>query len=302
MQLVRSHEVFSLLCDVALLVGRNQFGRDGRVHDVEECLLRAFVLCSLCNPAYEMPDQSLWNRSIYAIHRHVVAVVCCPSECQFAEVACAHNEAIHLIGSVHEDLSAFASLSVLVGRVVLLYVVTNVVEVLDASLLDAYLANSDAEQLHEVHGIGIGTVCCAEARHCDAHDAASVFVQSVECSDANQQGKRRVKTATDAHHNGLGIRVHDAFSQSFCLDVEYLLAAFVEACSTWYKGMGIDDSGQRERTSRNALCIDDVGLTFAGCSCGESRVPSAFGTNPLHINLRFEHLCFELMAFRFSQE
>lgn len=35
-KLIGTHKVFRLLLDIAFLVGRNQFGRDGRIDDVEE--------------------------------------------------------------------------------------------------------------------------------------------------------------------------------------------------------------------------------------------------------------------------
>ena len=159
-----------------------------------------------------MPYQCLWHRSVYSIHRHVVAVVSSPSECQFAEVASPHDEAVHLISCVHEDLRSFASLSILVGRVVLLHVVPDVVEVLDASFLDAYLTNGDAEQFHEVDGVGIGAVCRAEARHSDAHNTTAILAQPIKCTDTNQQGKRRVKASAYAQNNGL----RTSMLQSLC--------------------------------------------------------------------------------------
>ena len=110
MQLVRSYKVFCLLRDVALFVGRNKFGTNGRINDVEKRLLSALVLRMLSHPVDEMPYERLWYRSIDAIHRHVVAVVSCPTKRQLAEVARAHHEALHLIGCIHEDLRTFASL------------------------------------------------------------------------------------------------------------------------------------------------------------------------------------------------
>ena len=200
MQLVWPYEVFCLLCNVALLVGWNEFGRNGGIYDVEEGLSGAVIFCALCHPVDQMADKCLRHRGIDAVHRHVVAVVGGPSKCQFAEVACTHDEAVHLVGSIHENLCPLASLTVLVGDVVLVCLVPDVGKVLQASLLDADFADGNAQELHEVDGIGVGAVCRAEARHCDAHHSAAVQAELVEGADADEQGKRGVKATTDAKH------------------------------------------------------------------------------------------------------
>ena len=67
--------------------------------------------------------------------------------------------------------------------------------------------------------------------------------------------------------------------------------------------MSIDNSGQRERTGRNALRFNDIRRTPNLCSTRrESRIQATLTAKPIHINLRLEHLLRELMTLRFSQK
>ena len=69
-------------------------------------------------------------------------------------------------------------------------IVLNVLEMLNASVLDAYLLDRNAKMLHERNGIVVCAVGCSEAWHCDSHDSLTRILELVECLDANEQGKR----------------------------------------------------------------------------------------------------------------
>ncbi len=93
----------------------------------------------------------------------MVAVVGCPAECQFGEVACADDEAVHLVGDIHQQLSALACLAVFVGHVVDGRIVVDVAEMLQTGLLNRNFFQGDTEGTDEVAGVGIGTVGRAES-------------------------------------------------------------------------------------------------------------------------------------------
>ena len=78
-QLIGADKVFCLLLYLAVLVGRNQLGRDRRVDYIHQrlpCLLAHLIVCDIL---YEMPYQSLRYRYVHTVHGHMVAVVCRPS-------------------------------------------------------------------------------------------------------------------------------------------------------------------------------------------------------------------------------
>ena len=176
-------------------------------------------------------------------------------------------------------------------------IVANVGKVLQAGFLDAYLADGDAEQLHEVDGIGVGAVGSAEAWHGDADDAAPVHAELVEGSDADEQGQRAVQTSADADHDGLCSGVLDALCQSVDLYVEDFLAAFVEPFAGGHEGVRVDGAGQGEGTGRHALGVDDGALLAELCgAAGEGGVHAAFGLEAFHVNLCLERLRLQLVA------
>ena len=106
MQLVGAYEVFGLLFDLSVLVGRYQLGRYRRVDDVEQRLgshLTGYI-------AHEVADEGLGHTGIHAVHRHVVAVIRGPAQSQFREVARAHDDGVLLVGHVHEYLRPLTGL------------------------------------------------------------------------------------------------------------------------------------------------------------------------------------------------
>ena len=117
-QLIGSHQVFGLLLDGAVGLGRNQFGADGRIHHVEQdvAYLRIVGVGSL--PCHEVAYKGLRYAGVQSVHRHVVAIVCGPSECQLREVARTYDDGVLAVGHVHEQLGALAGLAVLIRGVV----------------------------------------------------------------------------------------------------------------------------------------------------------------------------------------
>ena len=75
-----------------------------------------------------MPHESLRDAGVHGIHRHVVAVVGRPAECELREVARADDYASGLVGYVHKNLCPFSCLGVLVSHIVHRLVVADVQE------------------------------------------------------------------------------------------------------------------------------------------------------------------------------
>ena len=242
MELVGANEVFCLLRDLALLIGGNEFGTDWRVDDVEEGFAAVFVDDVHRHPFNEMPDEGFGDAGVDAVHAHVVAVVGGPSEREFAQIARANDEAVHLVGCIHENLGALTGLPVFIDDVVVADVVAQVFEMLLTCFGDADFADGHAQALHEVDGVCVGAVGGAEAGHGDSDDASTVEPEAVEGMNADEEGQRGIQAAADAEDNGLGMGVGDAFAQSFRLHAEDFFTPLAQFFSTGDEGKGVDGS------------------------------------------------------------
>ena len=170
MELVGTHQVFSLLLDHAVLICRNQFWRYRGIDDIEQRIRRHLTSHITHQIAYER----LGHTGIHTVHRHMVAIIRGPSQSQFGEVASTHHQTIHLIGHIHQYLRTLTGLTVLIGYVMHTGIVTDILEMLLHRLGDADLADSDSQGLHQCHRIIIGTIGSTESRHRDADDTLAV--------------------------------------------------------------------------------------------------------------------------------
>ena len=96
-----TYKIFRFLLDIAILIGRNQFRANWSVDNIEKCGATLFIHIIRRNIADEMADECLGNAGVDTIHRHVVAVVCRPTESKFAKVASTDNHSVHLVGIIH---------------------------------------------------------------------------------------------------------------------------------------------------------------------------------------------------------
>ena len=106
MKFIGSHEIFGLLLDITQFVGRNQFRRDRRIHDVEQCL-RSHLTRYIGD---EVTDERLGHTGIDAIHRHVITIIGGPSQSEFREITSTDDDGILLVGNIHQNLRALSGL------------------------------------------------------------------------------------------------------------------------------------------------------------------------------------------------
>ena len=170
MQLVGTYQVFGLLLDITQFVGRNQLGRNRGIDDVEQ----RFGSHILSHITHQIANQRFGHTSIHTIHRHVVAIIGGPSQCQLRQVACTNHNRILLISHIHQYLGALAGLRVLVGDIVNAGVVLDIAEVLGNSSSNADFANGNTQRLHQFNGIVIGAIGSSETWHRDTDDALTI--------------------------------------------------------------------------------------------------------------------------------
>ena len=224
MQYVRTNKVFSLLHYIAILVSWYEFWRDWCIYDVEQGESACWVNTTISHIGDDIPDEGLRNRDIYTIHGHVVAIVGSPSKSEFRQITCSYHHTVELVAEVHEYLCALASLTILIGHIMHIDIVVDIFKVLDASLLDTYLANGDAKRLHQTHSIGVSAVCSTKAWHGDSHDTCARHLEFVECLDTHKQSKGGIQTTTDANDNSFATSMHQSLGKTSHLNIEYLFA------------------------------------------------------------------------------
>ena len=302
-QFVGPDQVLGLLGDLSVGIGRQQFGADGRRHDVEQRRARRFVPLRVGHPPHQMAHEGLRHRGVHTVHRHLVAVVGGPAQGQFRQVSRADDQSALHVGHVHEDLRPFAGLRVFVGGRAVRGVEPDVPEVLHAGLADRDLALRDSQFAHQFQGVAVGSVGGSEARHRDADDAPAVEPQLVERAGGDQQGKRRVQSARDADDGLRATGVRKPAGQSVRLDLEDLLAALVAAPLLMRnKRHGVDVAVDPVRAHAfGDLHLDD-GVLHVGFVEPEGGVAPAFEGQPFEVHVGCYELLVERETFAFAQD
>ena len=143
MQLVRAHQVLSLLRNLAVARGRQKLGGHRRIEDVEQNLGNTPAK-DISRIAHQMTHKRLGHARVDGVHAHVVAVIGSPAERQLRQIARTDDKTASLVGQIHQNLRTLAGLAVLVGHVLHGRIVLNVLEVLLHSRVDRNLAEAHA--------------------------------------------------------------------------------------------------------------------------------------------------------------
>lgn len=193
MQLVGPYQLLGVLGDSSFFAGWQQLGADRRGDYIEQNLADRIVLTYLGHPSQKHLDQGFGQRGVQTVHRHLVAIVGRPAQCQFAQVARAEDHAVLHVGDVHQDLCPLPGLGVFVGGRLFFGVESDIGEVLFAGFADGNFAGSDAQAAHQGDRVAVGAVAGAESGHCDADDAFAVEPEAIESPHGDQQGQCGVK-------------------------------------------------------------------------------------------------------------
>ena len=116
MQLIRAYQVLRFLCNFPL-VCRQQLRADRRFVDILQHLAQRHGFGMLCFILHQIAHQRLGDGGIYAVHRHLIAVVCGPAQRQFRQIARTYDQAFRLVGQVHQYLRAFTGLRIFIHRI-----------------------------------------------------------------------------------------------------------------------------------------------------------------------------------------
>ena len=230
MERIRTYQFFRFLCNGAVLFRRQQFRADRCVQYIPEDSTQ----CRLglgCLMRHQIAHQRFRDRGVYSIHTHVIAVIGCPAQRQFGQVACADDNAAGLVRQIHENLCPFPCLAVLVCHIVNGFVMPDVPEVLTDAVLDGDFPQGRTICLCQTAGVLIGAVCCAETGHSDCQHPGRVKLTNAESVYHNDKCQRRVQSAGESDHSGFAADVPQTGGESHCLERQDLFAALCPLCS-----------------------------------------------------------------------
>ena len=143
MQRIGSHKILGLLADLSLCIRRKQFRADGGIQNILQHIeggRKAFLPGNgIDHPA----DQRLGNRTVDAVHTHMVAIIGAPAQGQFGKIAGANHNAAHTAGKVHEDLGPFPGLGIFVSGIADSGIMTNIFKMQGNRILNGDLSGLD---------------------------------------------------------------------------------------------------------------------------------------------------------------
>ena len=144
MQFVWTHKVFGYLQYLPILISRQELRTHWCVHDVEQNLPDASAsrnrCCKyvLCRTLDQISHECFRHAGIHCIHRHMVSIVGCPTQCKFRQVSGADYDSAGLVCNIHKYLSPFPCLGIFISDIVDILVVSYVLEMLVAGCHDGY--------------------------------------------------------------------------------------------------------------------------------------------------------------------
>ena len=129
-QFIRPDKIFCLLLNISVFIRRNQFRADGSINNIKQSSPRLLVYSILSYPFNQIPHQCFRDAGVHAIHRHMVAIIRCPAQCQFRQIARTDDQSVFLVCHIHKQLCPFTCLTVLIRDIMHLGIMMNIVEML----------------------------------------------------------------------------------------------------------------------------------------------------------------------------
>ena len=142
---VRPDDIFGFLLYFAVL-GRDEFGAYGRCENILEYLFR-FAFARLRNVGDYVTDERFRHGRVDAVHRHMIAVIGCPAESEFGQIARSDDKPARFVGDIHQHLSAFSRLRIFVSHVGDVFALTDIFEMASHRFRDINFSESDVRLL-----------------------------------------------------------------------------------------------------------------------------------------------------------
>ena len=226
---IRSDDVFCFLLDLSVFIRGEKFRADGCIDDIFEDLA-GFLIEIGIGRADNVRDHGFGNGAVHAVHGNMIAVEGAPSHCGFGKIARSDRDPIHLVGKIEQDLGAFARLCVFVDDIAFFRIVSDGMEVFEASLLDADLAEFRSEFAAETDRVVVGAPGGSESGHCHGNHIICGTPEQFECVDANKERERGIESARNSDHQFFRGSMLDTLGKSGGLDGEHFPACGFSLC------------------------------------------------------------------------
>ena len=140
MELVGADQILCFLADLSVL-RRQKLGAYRRVEDIQQHLLQHFFAfaAGIRTICHQMAHQCLGHADVYAIHRHMIAVIGRPAQCKLRHIPGSDDKSVALVGEIHQYLSAFPRLPIFIGYIVLVHILTDIPKMHLHRLADVHL-------------------------------------------------------------------------------------------------------------------------------------------------------------------
>ena len=184
----------------------------------------------------EAAYQRFRNGAVDRVHGHVVPIIGAPSQGNFRQVPCSHDQPPSFIGQIHQNLRAFAGLDVFISGGSFGRIVPDVGKVPETAFRDGDFPEFHAQKAAHGHGIVMRSVRGAEAGHRYGQNVRGRPLQRPAGAGADEQSQRGVQPAGDADDEPLRAGMFHSFGQTCRLDGDDFLTPFPAAGRRRQKG------------------------------------------------------------------
>ena len=158
----------------------------------------------------------------------MIAVVSCPAERQFRQIACADDDAAELICLVHENLRALPRLCIFIGHIMHVRRLPDVSKMLHHTCTDVDLRQCRAVCLCKRTGVIVCSVRRTEAGHGYGLNAAPVKSEHIKSVNCHNERERRIQSARKTEHSRFASDMAQPCHQTDCLHREDFLTPAVQ--------------------------------------------------------------------------
>ncbi len=200
MQRIRTYDLFGLLCDLSVFVGRQKFGTYRGVENVRKHLA-AFIENIVPHYRVDHPSHERFRHTaVDTVHTHMIGIISAPTERKLAQISRADYKSADLARIIHKHLGAFARLRIFKCQIELFGILTYVRKMLFDRRFYRDLEIGYPEAFHKLKRVIVSAVGRSEAGHRYSDHICQTPAATSRGFGADKQRKRGIKTARYAYH------------------------------------------------------------------------------------------------------
>ncbi len=199
MQLIGPHQILGLLGNSSF-VRRQKLRAHRRVQNIQKHIPKLLLAAGIRIVSDQVPNQSLWNRTVDPVHGHVVPIVRSPPKGQLRHIPRADDQAPHLVSHIHENLGPLPGLAVFISHIMVVRVMADIPKMCRHRLLNVDLPKLCPQPPCHDAGIMVSPVRGAKTGHGHPMDLTPGQSQAVKRPGRHKKGKGRVEAAGNPDH------------------------------------------------------------------------------------------------------